>query len=95
MKIRAVGMNVIIRRDEKLGVTKGGIHIPEQARDSSTMGTVASTGDGRVTEQGVVVPPPVKAGDRVIFPIYAGTPIKVNGQEYTVMNENEIMAVVE
>jgi chaperonin GroES len=75
--------------------TKGGIIIPDTAKEKPVEGKIIAVGSGKVTEDGKRIPLQVKEGDRVLFGKYAGTDIKMNGEEHLIMREDDIIAVVE
>lgn len=95
MKIRPLTDYVVIRRDEAEKVSKGGIIIPEDAKRQSTRGEVLEVGPGKVDESGELRPVEVKAGDRVIFLQYVGNEVTVDGEDYIIVHENDILAVEE
>ena len=95
MKIRPLHDRVIVRRVEEERTTAGGIVIPDSATEKPSQGEVVAAGNGKVTDSGEVRPLDVKAGDRVLFGKYAGTEVKVEGEELLVMREEDIMGVVE
>ncbi len=86
---------VVIERTEAEEKTAGGIVLPETAKDKPKQGTVVSVGSGRVLDNGETKPLEVKKGDRVLFGAYAGTEVKVDGREYLIVGEAEILAVIE
>jgi chaperonin GroES len=77
--------------DEK---TAGGLYIPDTAKEKPQKGEIVAVGKGRVTEDGKVLPLEVKVGDKVLFGKYAGTELKLNGQEYLMMREEDILGVI-
>ena len=81
-----------IPKEEK---TKGGIIIPDTAKEKPIEGKVVAVGKGRVTEDGKLVPMEVKAGDKVLFSKYAGTEVKIDGVEHLIMREEDILGIVE
>ena len=95
MKIRPLQDRVIVKRVEEEGKTKGGIIIPETAKEKPMEGKVTAVGKGKVLEDGKIHPPDVKAGDRVLFGKYAGTEVKIDGEEHMIMREEDILGVVE
>ncbi|MCE5361121.1 co-chaperone GroES [Candidatus Igneacidithiobacillus taiwanensis] len=95
MKLRPLHDRVVIRRLEEEQKTAGGIIIPDTAKEKPVRGEVISVGNGKVMEDGKVRSLDVKAGDHVLFAKYAGTEIKVEGEELLVMREDDIMAVIE
>lgn len=94
MKIKPLHDRVIVKRLAEEEKTKGGIIIPDTAKESPAEGKVISVGPGRM-EDGKIIPLDVKANDRVIFSKYAGTEIKVEGEEYLIMKEEDILGIIE
>lgn len=94
-KLRPIGDKVLIKRVEAEDKTPGGIVLPESAREKPRRGIVYAVGEGRLRDDGTRVPPQVKKNDHVLFSSYAGTELKVNGEEYLVMDETDILAVIE
>ncbi len=86
---------VVVERSEAEEKTAGGIVLPETAKDKPKQGTVVSVGTGRVLENGDVKPLEVKKGDKVLFGSYAGSEVKIDGKEFLIMGESEILAVIE
>jgi chaperonin GroES len=95
MKLRPLGDKVIVKRLEAEEKTKGGIILPDTAKEKPKEGKIMATGRGRVVEGGKLIEPQVKVGDRVIFSSYAGTEVKVEGEEYLIMSEEDIQAIIE
>ena len=95
MNIRPLHDFVIVRRQEEAHVSRGGIVIPDSATEKSVQGEVLAVGNGRILKGGNVLAPEVAAGDRVLFGKYAGTEIRLEGEELLVMHETDIMAVLE
>ena len=95
MKIRPLHDKILVKRLQEEEKTKGGIIIPDTAKEKPMEGEVVSAGKGRVTEEGKVVPLDVKAGDRVLFSKYAGTEVKIEGAEYLIMREEDILGIIE
>jgi chaperonin GroES len=95
MKIRPLQDRVIVKRVAEEERTKGGIIIPDTAKEKPIEGEVVAAGNGKVLEDGKVRPLDVKAGDRVLFTKYAGTEIKLDGEEHLVIREEDILGVVE
>jgi len=95
VRLKPIGDKVIVKRLEAEERTKGGIVLPDTAKEKPQQGRIVAVGDGRRLEGGKVVGLQVKKNDRVIFSSYAGTEVKVNGEEYVIMSEDEILAVVE
>ncbi len=94
-KVRPLHDRVIVRRLESEEVSTGGIIIPDTAKEKPIQGEVIAAGNGKIAENGDVRPLDVKAGDRVIFSKYAGTEIKLDGNEFLMMREDDILGVVE
>jgi chaperonin GroES len=86
---------IIVKRLEEETKTAGGIFIPETAKEKPQRGEVMAVGKGKVTEDGKVLPLDVKKGDKVLFGKYAGTEVKIDGQEYLIMREDDILGVIE
>jgi len=95
MKIRPLQDRVIVERIAEEERTKGGIIIPDTAKEKPQEGKVVAVGKGKVTEEGKVLPLSVKAGDKILFGKYSGTEVKLNGNEYLIMREDDILGVVE
>jgi len=95
MKVKPMRDRILIRRLEEEEKTAGGIIIPDAAKEKPQMGIVVEVGAGRVLEDGKVLKPELKKGDKVVFPRYAGTEIKLGGEPHLLMSEDEIMGVVE
>jgi chaperonin GroES len=95
MKIRPLQDRVIVKRVEEEEKTKGGIIIPDTAKEKPIEGKVIAVGKGKVREDGKVQPLDVKKGDRILFGKYAGTEIKVEGEEHLIMREDDILGVIE
>jgi len=95
MKIRPLHDRVIIKRMEEERVSAGGIVIPDSATEKPIKGEVMAVGLGKILEDGKVRPLAVKAGDKVLFGKYSGTEIKLDGVEYLVMREEDLMGVLE
>jgi chaperonin GroES len=94
-KVRPLHDRVIVKRMEEEEKTKGGIIIPDTAKEKPIEGKVMAVGSGKVTEEGKKIPLQVKEGDRVLFGKYAGTDIKIDGEEHLIMREDDIIAIVE
>jgi chaperonin GroES len=95
MKIRPLHDRVVVRRAEEETKSAGGIVLPGSAAEKPARGEVLAVGNGKITDNGDVRPLDVKVGDQVIFGQYAGSTVKVEGEELLVMGESEILAVVE
>jgi chaperonin GroES len=95
MKFRPLHDRVVIRRVEEEEKTKGGIIIPDTAKEKPMEGEVVSAGPGARGEDGKIQPMEVKAGDRVLFGKWSGTEVKLDGEELIIMKESDIMGVIE
>jgi chaperonin GroES len=95
MKIRPLQDRIIVQRLEEEDTTKGGIIIPDTAKEKPSEGLVIAVGKGKVTEDGKKLPLEVKKNDRILFGKYSGTDIKIEGEEYLIMREDDVLGVVE
>jgi chaperonin GroES len=95
MKIRPLQDRIIVKRVAEEEKTTGGIIIPDSAKEKPIEGRVLAVGNGKVLEDGTVRPLDVKAGDRILFSKYAGTEMKLDGDEHLIMREEDILGVVE
>ncbi len=95
MKIRPLQDRVIVKRVAEEERSKGGIIIPDTAKEKPQEGKVIAVGKGKIEEDGKVRPLDVKAGDRVLFGKYAGTEIKIDGEEHLILREDDILGVIE
>jgi chaperonin GroES len=95
MTVRPLHDRVLIKRVEEKEVVKGGIIIPDTAKEKPMEGEVVAVGPGKVSDDGKRSAMDVKAGDRILFGKYAGTEIKIDDQDYVIMREEEILAVLE
>jgi len=95
MKIRPLHDRVIVKRIEEEEKTKGGIIIPDTAKEKPIEGKVVAVGAGKLMDNGKMQPLEVKKGDRILFGKYAGTDIKIEGEEHLIMREEDIIAIVE
>jgi chaperonin GroES len=94
-KIRPLGDRVIVKRDEEAEQkSAGGIIIPDTAKEKPQRGTVIAVGTGALNDKGEKIPMEVKVGDQVLFGKYAGNEIKINGDEYLIIRENEILGII-
>jgi chaperonin GroES len=94
-KLRPLGDKILVKRVEAETKTKSGIVLPDTAKEKPKRGKVLSVGEGKRLESGERVPPSVKKGDEVIFTSYAGTEIKLDGEELIIMSEDDVLAIVE
>jgi chaperonin GroES len=95
MKVRPLHDRILIKRIEEKETVKGGIIIPDTAKEKPQEGEVIAVGHGKKTEEGKVVPLDVKVGDRILFGKYSGTEIKIDEQEYLIVREDEVLGVLE
>jgi len=94
MKIRPLHDRVVVKRVEEERKTAGGIVIPDNAAEKPDQGEVIAVGNGKILEDGKVRPLDVKVGDRILFGKYSGSTVKMEGEEYLVMREDDIMGIV-
>ncbi|WP_457570478.1 co-chaperone GroES [Desulfovulcanus sp.] len=95
MNLKPLHDRVLVKRLEEEEVTKGGIIIPDTAKEKPIKGEVVAVGPGKVADDGKTIPMSVKAGDKVLFNKYAGTEVKIEGVEHLVMREDDILAIIE
>ena len=95
MKIRPLHDRILVERLEEKEVKKGGIIIPDTAKEKPQEGKVIAVGNGKVTEGGKKIPLDVKAGDKILFAKYSGTEVKLDDKEYVVMREDDVLAILE
>ena len=95
MKVRPLQDRVLIRRVKEEEKTKGGIIIPDTAKEKPVEALVVAVGHGRVNDDGSVRAPAVKAGDVVLFAKYSGTDVKIDGEEHLILREDDLLAVIE
>ena len=94
-KLTPLHDRIVVRRIEEAETSRGGIIIPDTAKDKPQEGEVVSVGKGKVNEDGKVFPLAVKEGDRILFGKYAGTEIKIDGEELLIMREEEVLGILE
>ena len=95
MNIRPLYDRVVVKRVEDKETMQGGLYIPDSAKEKPQEGEVVAVGQGKRLESGKVVALDVKAGDRILFGKYSGSEIKLDGQEYIIMREDEILGILE
>ncbi|MBX3007943.1 MAG: co-chaperone GroES [Melioribacteraceae bacterium] len=93
-KIKPLADRVIVKAKEAEEVTKGGIILPDTVKEKPIEGVVVAVGSGRVDDNGKAVPMTVKVGDAVLYGKYSGTEVKIDGEEYLIMRENDIYGIV-
>ena len=94
MNVRPLHDRLLVRRIEEKETVKGGIIIPDTAKEKPQEGEVLAVGNGKILENGTTLPLDVKVGDKILFGKYSGTDIKIDGQEYLILREDEVLAVV-
>ena len=95
MKVKPLQDRLVIKRLEEEEKTKGGIIIPDAAKEKPQEGRVIAIGDGKVLESGQRSPVSVKVGDKILFGKYSGTEIKIDGEEHLILREDDVLAVIE
>jgi chaperonin GroES len=95
MKIRPLHDRVLVERLEEKEVKKGGIIIPDTAKEKPQEAKVIAVGNGKVTDEGKKIPLDVKAGDKILFGKYSGSEVKIDDKEYLIMREDDVLAILE
>jgi len=95
VSVRPLHDRILVRRMAEEEKTAGGLFIPDTAKEKPSKGEIIATGKGRVTEDGKILPLEVKAGDKVLFGKYSGTELKIDGHEYLMMREEDILGIVQ
>jgi chaperonin GroES len=95
LNIRPLRDRLLVKRIDEEEKTKGGIIIPDTAKEKPQEGEVAAVGSGRINEQGKITPLDLKVGDRILFSKYSGTEVKIEGQEYLILREDDVQGVIE
>jgi chaperonin GroES len=95
MKIRPLGDRILVKRIKEEEKTKGGIIIPDTAKEKPQEGKVVAVGKGKMTEEGKLLVPDVKAGDKILFGKYSGSEVKLDGEEHLILREDDILGVLE
>jgi chaperonin GroES len=95
MKIRPLHDRLLVERLEEKEVKKGGIIIPDTAKEKPQEGKVIAVGNGKVTDEGKKIPLDVKAGDKILFGKYSGSEVKLDDKEYLIMREEDVLAILE
>jgi chaperonin GroES len=95
MKIRPLGDRILVKREEPSETVRGGIIIPDSAKEKPQEGKVVAVGKGRLDENGKVIPMEVKKGDRILMGKYSGTEVKLNGDEHIILREDDVLAIIE
>jgi chaperonin GroES len=94
MKLRPLQDRILVQRVAEEEKTKGGIIIPDTAKEKPAEGKVAAVGKGKVDENGKPIPMEVKKGDRILFGKYSGTEIKIEGEDYLIMREDDVLGII-
>ncbi len=94
MKVKPLADRILVRRIEETEVKKGGIIIPDTAKEKPQEGEVVAVGPGAIGEDGKRIPMEVKKGDRILMGKYAGTDVKIDGKEYIIMREDDVLAII-
>jgi chaperonin GroES len=95
MKIKPLHDRIIVERIEEENKTAGGLIIPDTAKEKPQQGKVVAVGKGKVTEDGKIIAMDVKEGDRILFGKYSGTEVKLDGKEYLIMREDDVLGIVQ
>ena len=95
MKIRPLQDRILVERLEEMTTTKGGIIIPDTAKEKPAEGTVVAVGKGKMDDSGKLIPMELLIGDRVLFSKYGGTDVKLDGKDYLIMGQDDILCVVD
>jgi chaperonin GroES len=95
MKLRPLQDRILVQRVEEETTTKGGIIIPDTAKEKPAEGKVIAVGNGKVGEDGKRVSLEIKAGDRILFGKYSGTEVKIEGEEFLIMREDDVLGVID
>ena len=95
MNLRPLHDRILIKRIEEKEAVKGGIIIPDTAKEKPQEGEVIAVGNGKKTEEGNIIPLDVKAGDRILFGKYSGAEIKMEGEEFLILREEEVLGIIE
>jgi len=95
MNVRPLNDRILVKRVEEETTTKGGIIIPDTAKEKPAEGKIIAAGNGKLADDGKRIPLEVKIGDRVLFGKYSGTEIKIDGDEYLIMREDDVLGVIE
>lgn len=95
MKVRPLADRILVKREEAQETVRGGIIIPDSAKEKPQEGKVVAVGPGKVDENGKRVPLELKKGDRILMGKYSGTEVKIDGEEHIIMREDDVLAVIE
>jgi chaperonin GroES len=95
MKIRPLGDRILVKRIKEEDKTKGGIIIPDTAKEKPQEGKVVAVGKGKYSDDGKLIPTEVKAGDKILFGKYSGSEVKIEGEEHLILREDDILGILE
>jgi chaperonin GroES len=95
MKLKPLQDRILVKRVEEETTTKGGIIIPDTAKEKPAEGKVVAVGNGKVGDDGKRIPLEIKKGDRILFGKYSGTEVKIEGDEYLIMREDDVLGIIE
>lgn len=95
MKLRPLHDRILVQRIEEVTTTKGGIIIPDTAKEKPAEGKVIAVGNGKIGEDGKKIPLDIKKGDRILFGKYSGSEVKIEGDEYLIMREDDVLGIIE
>ncbi len=95
MNLKPLQDRILVKRMEEETTTKGGIIIPDTAKEKPAEGKVVSVGNGKIGDDGKRIPLEVKKGDRILFGKYSGTEVKIDGEEYLIMSESDVLGIIE
>ncbi len=95
MSLRPLSDRILVQRVAEDEKTKGGIIIPDTAKEKPAEGKIVATGNGRVGEDGKLLPMDVKVGDRVLFSKYGGTDVKIDGEDYLILRQDDVLGIIE
>jgi len=95
VKIRPLGDRILVKRIEEAEETRGGIIIPDTAKEKPMQGDVIATGPGRVLDDGKLQKMELKAGDRILMSKYAGTEVKIDGEDYLILREDDVLGIIQ
>lgn len=95
MKLKPLQDRILVQRVEEETTTKGGIIIPDSAKEKPAEGKVVAVGEGKVADDGKRIALEVKKGDRILFGKYSGTEVKIDGEEYLIMREDDVLGIIE
>ena len=95
VNLQPIGERIVVRREESEAVTKGGIVLPDSAKEKPARGVVVAVGTGKLLDDGSRGPMQVAVGDRILFSSYAGETVEISGDEYLLMRQDDVLAVIE